>query len=140
MIEYIINYDFDLGGREKFSNWILFVIEELGFEAGEINYHFVSDEELHSLNMEYLNHDSYTDIISFDYTVGELILGDIFISVDRVKENALKFNYSFMEELCRVMIHGILHYCGFKDETESESAEMREREDWALKLFKIDFQ
>lgn len=139
MIEFEIAYDFQFAKEATLSRWIVFIIEELGYETGDICYHFITDEELYTLNVEYLNHNTLTDIISFDYTVGTVIHGDIFISVDRVKENAQQLNLAFDDELYRVMIHGILHYCGFKDGSDREAAEMREKENWALKLLKSDF-
>jgi probable rRNA maturation factor len=85
------------------------------------------------LNVEFLNHDTLTDIISFDYSVGKIIQGDIFISVERVAENAHDFNVSLHEELQRVMVHGVLHYCGYKDKSESDSKLMRQKEEHYLK-------
>ena len=93
---------------------------------------FCDDDYLYKLNVEFLNHDTLTDIISFDYTVGNLIQGDIFISIERVKDNANDFNVSFEEELKRVMAHGVLHYCGYKDKTEEESLQMRTKENYYL--------
>lgn len=139
MIEFEFTYDFQLNNREILAEWIGSIIEQLGYEIGDITYHFVTDEELYTLNVAYLNHDTLTDIISFDYTVGNFIHGEIFISVDRVKENASILNHSFEEELHRVMIHGILHYCGFGDGSDIEIQEMRNKEDWALKLLKSDY-
>ena len=93
---------------------------------------------LHALqNIEFLNHDTLTDIISFDYTMGKLISGDIFISIDRVIENAKTFNTDFNDELNRVMIHGILHYCGYKDKTDEDKSLMRSKEDYYLSLRKF---
>jgi rRNA maturation RNase YbeY len=95
----------------------------------------MSDSELLEFNRQYLNHDTYTDIISFDYSVGDIISGDILISVDRVRENSVEFCSAFHVELLRVMSHGVLHYLGFKDKTDKESRIMREQEDIAIKLF-----
>jgi rRNA maturation RNase YbeY len=83
--------------------------------------------------VEFLNHDTLTDIISFDYSVGKIVQGDIFISIERVAENAQDFNVSLSEELHRVMVHGVLHYCGYKDKSESETKVMREKEEYYLK-------
>ncbi|MCL4155294.1 UNVERIFIED_CONTAM: hypothetical protein GTU68_005674, partial [Idotea baltica] len=121
--------------KEAFlSEWILSIISEKNFSLGEINYIFCDDEYLHKLNVEFLNHDTLTDIISFDNTVGNLVSGDIFISVERVKENAIDFNVSFDEELYRVMIHGVLHYLGFNDKSEKDNLVMRKAENDALML------
>lgn len=136
MIDFNFNIFFELGNRTKLSEWIISVIHQLGFSAGTVMYHFVSDEELYDLNVEFLSHDTLTDIISFDYSDGKLISGEIFISVDRVSENADTFQTNFKEEIHLVMIHGILHFCGIKDETEEEKSIMRSKEEWALKLLK----
>lgn len=136
MIEFDYTTDFKLGNEEKLSTWIKSVIQKLGFQTGEILYHFVDDVSLHQLNVEFLNHDTFTDILSFDYSLGKEIHGEIFISVDRVRENAQEYKVDFKNELHRVMIHGILHYCGIKDESEKEASEMRGKEDWALSILK----
>lgn len=114
----------------RLSEWISSVIISEGFTEGEINYIFCSDDYLHKLNVEFLDHDTLTDIISFDYTMGKLISGDIFISIDRVKENASEYNVEFLDELTRVMVHGILHYCGYKDKTTEDSQTMRLKENF----------
>lgn len=132
MIEYNYNLDFQLENEEKISLWIKKTIRNYGFSLGEISYNFVSDEDLWKINMEFLNHDFYTDIISFDYKMGKQLNGEIFISIDRVRENALSFSTAFEEELHRVIIHGILHFCGVKDGTEEEEELMRKAEDRAL--------
>ncbi|MGY5355295.1 rRNA maturation RNase YbeY [Wenyingzhuangia sp. IMCC45467] len=127
----VFNYetDFELVNEEKYSYWISETIANEGFEEGDINYIFCDDEYLHKLNVEFLDHDTLTDIISFDYTMGKLISGDIFISVERVKDNAKDLKISFDEELPRVIIHGILHYCGFKDKTDEDAKQMRLKEE-----------
>lgn len=133
MINFNYELDFKLEDEYVTSSWVSKVISQEGYKEEEINYVFCDDAYLHKLNVEFLKHDTLTDIISFDYSVGKLIQGDIFISVERVIENAKDFNVSFMSELCRVIIHGVLHYCGYKDKTESEAALMREKEDYYLK-------
>jgi len=138
MIDFNYTTDFRLENEAIISDWIRGVIEELGFEVGDIMYHFCDDEALYKLNVEFLDHDTYTDIISFDYTMGKQIHGEIYISVDRVTENAQTYSQSFENEMYRVMIHGILHYCGFKDESDSEREEMRTKEDWALSRLTVD--
>jgi rRNA maturation RNase YbeY len=87
---------------------------------------------LHQLNVDFLDHDTLTDIISFDYSVGKELHGDVYISIDRVKENALDFKVDFSDELARVMIHGVLHYCGYKDKSTQEAELMRSNEDYYL--------
>lgn len=136
MIEFNSETAFKLDNELVTSNWISKCIEEYGFNEGEINYIFCDDEYLLKLNEEFLDHDTFTDIISFDYTLGKLISGDIFVSVERVQENAIKFNQSFENELNRVLIHGILHYIGFKDKTEEEKSVMRSEEEKCLLLKK----
>jgi rRNA maturation RNase YbeY len=126
--------DFELDNPDQISNWIKGVIDKEGKETGEITYIFCSDEYLHKVNMEHLNHDTYTDIITFNYCENNLINSDIFISIDRVKENAKQFNSSFFDELCRVIIHGILHLIGYDDKTSVQQKEMRAKEDFYLSL------
>jgi|SRR5690606_4075651 len=136
----IFNYetDFELSNESLYENWIDAIIESEGKEPGEINYIFCDDEYLLNINQQYLNHDTLTDIISFDYTIGDLISGDIFISIDRVKDNAKDFDVSFHVELLRVMSHGILHYCGYKDKTDSDSNLMRKKEQEKMNMFHVE--
>ena len=130
----IFNYetDFTIDNEDILSNWIHNCILSEGFEVGEINYIFCDDAYLLKLNIEFLQHDTLTDIISFDNTMGKLISGDIFISVERVAENAKIFDVSFDDELHRVMIHGVLHYLGYKDKTDNEKKAMRNKENQSL--------
>lgn len=134
MIEFNFETDFKLDNDTLLNEWISNVITSEGFEVGEVHYIFCDDEFLHKLNVEFLNHDTLTDVISFDYRMGNQINGEIFISVERVQDNAKDFNNSFEEELHRVMIHGILHFCGYKDKTDEEEALMRIKENEALSL------
>ncbi len=135
MISYEYSTDFKLSSEEGYTSWIRAVVELYNKEIGELTYRYMSDSELLEFNRQYLNHDTYTDIISFDYSVGDIISGDILISVDRVRENSVEFGSAFHVELLRVMSHGVLHYLGFKDKTDMESRIMREQEDIAIKLF-----
>ncbi|TCI92120.1 rRNA maturation RNase YbeY [Tenacibaculum sp. M341] len=137
MIHFNYELDFNLEEEEKTSNWILDCVEKEDFELGEINYIFCDDAYLHKINVEFLEHDTFTDIISFDYTLGKLISGDIFISIDRVKENATTYNVSFKEELHRVIIHGVLHYMGYKDKTDEQKQLMRDKENSCLKTLNL---
>ena len=132
MISYNYECDFELKNDEKFSLWLSSVIKEEGFNEGEINYIFCDDEYLLKLNKEFLQHDTLTDIISFDYTLGKQLNGDIYISVERVKENAEEFNEPFLNELSRVMVHGVLHYCGFKDKSGEDEQLMRLKENYYI--------
>lgn len=118
------------------NDWIKRVAASHGKKVGDIAYIFCSDEKMLEVNKEYLNHDYYTDIITFDYTEGDVIGGDIFISVDTVKSNSEEFNASFDNELHRILIHGILHLCGFKDKQTDDKAEMTRQEDSALSLLR----
>lgn len=135
MIEFNYETEFTLSNQEKITSWIENCISNEGFELGEINYIFCDDTYLHKLNVEFLNHDTLTDIISFDNTLGKIVNGDVFISIERVKDNALLFQTTFDEELHRVMIHGVLHYVGYKDKSEAEKEAMRNKENqYLLKL------
>ena len=129
MISYHYETDFLLQNEDHWANWISKVIQIEGCVEGEINYIFCSDDYLHKINLDFLNHDTLTDIISFDYSVGKQLHGDIYISVDRVSENAKDFNVEFSNELARVMVHGVLHYCGYKDKSDDDVKLMREKED-----------
>ena len=123
--------------RRETKNWIKKVIEHFNKKVGNITYIFCSDEEILRINKLYLNHDYYTDIITFDYSEKDKLSGDLFISLETVKTNSEKFNTEYEEELNRVMIHGILHLCGYDDKTNLMKHEMREKENEALKLTKI---
>jgi probable rRNA maturation factor len=120
--------------QNKLAEWISNVILSEGFEVGEINYIFCDDIYLHKINQEFLKHDTYTDIISFDYTLGKEVGGDIFISIERVLENAEKFNEVFENELHRVMIHGVLHFMGYKDKTKKDKILMRTKENEKISI------
>ena len=137
MITFNYETDFELGNEEKYSSWISAIIASENKSEGDINYIFCDDEYLHQINVEYLDHDTLTDIISFDYTIGNEIHGDIFISVERVQDNATDFNVSFANELLRVMAHGVLHYCGYKDKSEEDEQLMRSKEEEKIKLFHV---
>lgn len=138
MINFNYETDFTLGDEQAFSDWLSAVIVSEGKNEGEINYIFCDDDYLHKINVEYLDHDTLTDIISFDYTVGNELNGDIFVSVERVADNAKDFNVSFAEELKRVLSHGILHYCGYKDKSEEEAQLMRQKEEEKIKMFHVE--
>jgi probable rRNA maturation factor len=138
MINFNYETDFTLDNEEAIAAWLTNVITSENKKEGEINYIFCDDEYLHKINLEYLNHDTLTDIISFDYTMGNEISGDIFVSVERVKDNANDFNVAFDEELKRVLVHGVLHYCGYKDKGEAEEQLMRSKEDEKIALFHVE--
>ena len=126
---------FELENEQNLKKWISNVVLRRGKAVGNISYLFCDDNYLLGVNRQYLNHDTYTDIITFDYVVGNLVSGDIMISVDRVGENAEKFGVPFEQELHRVVIHGVLHLLGQGDKTDSEAAEMRRLENEALDLW-----
>lgn len=138
MINFNYETDFNLDNEEAIAAWLSNVIVSENKKEGEINYIFCDDEYLHKINLEYLNHDTLTDIISFDYTMGNELSGDVFVSIERVKDNAKDFNVVFEEELKRVLVHGVLHYCGYKDKGEAEELLMRSKEDEKIALFHVE--
>ena len=135
MISFNYETDFELEKEESVANWISSVISEEQYKVGEINYIFCDDDYLLKLNIEFLNHDTLTDIISFDYTIGNEVHGDIYISIERVKENANDFSVDFESELNRVMVHGVLHYCGYKDKSKDDERQMRLKENYYIAKF-----
>jgi rRNA maturation RNase YbeY len=135
MISFNYEVEFQLPSEEQISKWLSEVIVSENRKEGDINYVFCDDDYLHKLNVEFLHHDTLTDIISFDNSVGKELHGDIFISVERVQENASDFKQDFEDELKRVMVHGVLHYCGYKDKSEAESKTMRDKENHYLNRF-----
>jgi probable rRNA maturation factor len=132
MITFNYEMNFKLEEEKSIESWVKKMILFHDCEEGEVNYIFCDDAYLHKLNIEFLKHDTLTDIISFDNSIGKLINGDIYISIERVEENANDFKVSFLEELQRVMIHGVLHCLGFKDKTEDDQKEMTIQENKAL--------
>jgi len=139
MITFNYETDFKLVDEAVYSKWISEVITSENRKEGEINYIFCDDDYLHKINVEFLNHDTLTDIISFDYCVGKELHGDIYISIERVRDNASEFNVPFHDELSRVMVHGVLHYCGYKDKTDEQKKIMRSKEEHYMELL-TDFQ
>ena len=129
------NLDFELENESKVKKWISAVVNAQNSRVGNINYLFCDDAYLININRTYLNHDTYTDIITFDYVEGNVVSGDIMISVERVKENAALFSSTFEQELHRVVIHGVLHLLGQADKTDEEATEMRKKEEAALALW-----
>jgi len=132
MITFNYETNFKLEEEKFIESWVQKMILIHECEEGEVNYIFCDDVYLHKLNMEFLKHDTLTDIISFDNSMGKLINGDIYISIERIVENAKDYKVSFLEELQRVMIHGVLHCLGFKDKTEEDQKEMTIQENKAL--------
>jgi probable rRNA maturation factor len=117
--------------------WIKSVIEEEGYALQELNFILCSDEYLLRINQQYLNHDTYTDVITFDNSEAlKMIVGDIFISLERIQENAKEFKHTVADELCRVMAHGTLHLLGYKDKSKAAKTLMTEKEDYYLATLK----
>ena len=129
------NTKFNLKNKTQIKKWIVEVIKRAGKQPGDLGYVFCNDEYLLQANIEYLNHDTYTDIITFDYVEDGVISGDMMISVDRVGENATTFGVAFEQELRRVIIHGVLQLLGTKDNSDKDAANMRQLEEEALKLY-----
>ena len=134
MITFNYETEFELTIKTKMASWISKSIGNEAFKEGDINYIFCDDNYLLDINVKHLKNNELTDIISFDYSLGKILSGDIFISIDRVRENALKFEANFDDELQRVIIHGILHFCGYKDKTKEDKRLMRKKEDYYLSL------
>ena len=134
MVVYTSENTFVLKKDKELSKWIEFTIHSENMELGEINYIFCNDNYLLEINIKQLKHNTLTDIISLDYTVGTIVSGDIYVSTDRVEENAKNLQIDFEDELHRVMIHGILHYCDYKDKSKEQKLLMRSKEDYYLSL------
>ena len=132
MISFYSEVPFEISDSDATVLWLSSIIYQENYNEGEVSIVFCDDEFLHKLNVEFLNHDTLTDVISFDYSIGKEIHGEIFISIERVRENANEFNQNFDTELSRVMAHGVLHYCGYKDKSTSEAAIMRSKEEFYL--------
>jgi rRNA maturation RNase YbeY len=124
--------EFELKQSNAIEEWLKSVIKAEGSTLGELNYIFCSDEYLYKMNVEYLQHDTYTDVITFQYAE-EVVHGDVFISIDRIHDNAAHFDVTIEEELSRVLVHGLLHLLGYKDKTEIEQTEMTSKENYYLK-------
>jgi len=138
MIAFHFKSELVIQKKADYADWINRVVDSEGFSVGQIDYIFCTDDYLLKLNKDYLNHDTFTDIITFDYTEGKIISGDIFISTDRVQDNAKKFDVEFSNELKRVMSHGILHLAGFGDKSKEEKDIMRLKEDEKIKMFHVE--
>ncbi len=137
-INFYSENEFILEDEARYASWIENVITSEGKTLEEISYIFCDDEYLLKINMDYLDHDTYTDIITFDYSVGKILHGEIYISTERVRENSETFNVKFEDELRRVLSHGILHLSGYKDKTEEEATLMRSKEEEKMKLFHVE--
>ena len=137
-VEYAYNTKFKLSNEKSVSCWLNQVVVSERRVLGVLTYAFFNDEDLKKMNIKYLNHDHYTDVISFKDSSDEKVGGDIAISVDRVIENAKHFNVSFDEELRRVMVHGLLHFLGFNDKTKEDKLKMTQTESLKMKMFHVE--
>ena len=136
-IEFVYNIDFILPNETKYSSWLIDVARSEGFSLKKLVYAFFNDEDLKGLNSKHLNHNFYTDVLSFDDSLGKEISGNIAISIERVKENAKRYSPSFDDELKRVMVHGLLHLMGYNDSTPDEVNLIRAKEEKMLRLFHV---
>ena len=132
MISFSAETSFELSNPQLTGAWLGSIISQEGYSEGEVSVVFCDDKYLFKLNVEFLNHDTLTDVIGFNYSLSNEIHGEIYISIDRVEDNAVEFSQAFEIELLRVMAHGILHFCGYNDKTDLESSLMRAKEDFYL--------
>ena len=135
MINYFSSTSFSIKDKPRLTSWIEEVINKESRLLEELVFNFCSDESLLKINKEFLKHDTLTDVITFDYSASKAVSGEVFISVDRVRENAKEFHQDFNDEIRRVMIHGVLHLCGYKDKTPKDKALMSEMENRHLAFF-----
>ena len=135
MISFNYETEFELSNEHQISNWLSNVILSENKKVGDINYIFCDDDHLLQVNKDFLNHDYYTDVITFDYVKGKTISADIFVSLPRILDNSSTLSNAFNSELLRVLAHGVLHLCGYKDKTDEEISEMRQKEDYYLSIF-----
>lgn len=135
----VFNYqtDFELSNEVHYSKWLEAIATSESKSIGEISYVFCDDDFLHDLNVNYLNHDTLTDVITFDYCDDDFLNGEIYISIDRVKDNAVDFDVDLKSELHRVMSHGLLHLCGYGDKTEYDQMVMRFLEEEKMNMFHV---
>ncbi len=138
MINFYYENNFNLDNESKIRHWIHNVITSESYVLEEINYIFCDDNYLHKINLQFLNHDTYTDIITFDNSIKTNIISDIYISTERVQENAILYKVDFFDELLRVIIHGILHLCGYSDKTDDDKKNMRLIENKKIKMFHVE--
>jgi rRNA maturation RNase YbeY len=135
MLKFSSNTSFRLASQKRISLWLLAVISSEEKVLKEVSFNFCNDQELLKVNQEFLSHDNLTDIITFDYSDPSGIMGEVLISTERVKDNALDFDQLFDVELRRVMVHGILHLCGYKDKSDDEKILMTKKEDFYLSRY-----
>lgn len=138
MIEVFYETDFELVNLDKYVDWVSRIIVNEDKTLGLINYVFCDDKYLLALNQEHLGHDTYTDIITFDYSQENELISDIYISIERVKENARTFNQKVQMEILRVMAHGVLHLCGYNDKNDMDKNLMRIKEEESINMFHVE--
>jgi len=138
MIDFQYETNFELEDTNKYTNWIIKIVKSENAIIGDLGYIFCSDNYLYELNQKYLKHNSFTDIITFDYSAKKVISGEVYISIDRIRENAVKFNEEFKNELLRVMAHGVLHLLGYKDKSKLDKKGMRIKEDEKINMFHVE--
>tara|TARA_B100001057_G_scaffold155731_1_gene155994 strand:+ start:1540 stop:1959 length:420 start_codon:yes stop_codon:yes gene_type:complete len=137
-LEFIYSTDYSLSNEKLHSDWIINVVLSENFHVGNVVFAFFDDQEVKKLNKKFLNKNYYTDVISFDESRDRLINGNIAISVDRVKENAINFKCTFPDEMRRVMVHGLLHFMGYNDQNEESIKIMRKKENEKIKMFHVE--
>ena len=138
MIEFVNHKDFTLSSPSCYAKWLSAVIVEEQFIEGEVSVVFYTDSQLFDLNIRHLKHDTFTDIITFDYSQGKILSGDLCISFQRVQDNAVIYDVSFSDEIARVMVHGVLHLCGYKDKTKEDQTTMTQKEDYYLSKLRLN--
>ncbi len=138
MIEFYFETDFELHDKKRFVEWVAQIVTSEGRESGDLSFVFCDDTYLLEINQKFLGHDSLTDVITFNYSDDNILFGDVFISIERLKENSCKFNSEFVDELRRVMAHGVLHLLGYDDKSDKDSKEMRAKEEEKMKLFHVE--
>jgi|SRR5690606_10872668 len=138
MIDFHFNSDFQIQDKTKYSDWVSGIVRSEGYLPGQLDYIFCTDAALLEVNLQYLGHDTLTDIISFDYTQGKTVSGDIFLSTERVGENAKQYGVSFDNELRRVMSHGLLHLMGYGDKEAEDIRTMRAKEEEKMAMFHVE--
>ena len=134
MVSFFYQNNFKVRNELSLEKWIKFIEDQELKEAGELNFILCEDNYLLDMNVKYLKHNTLTDVITFDYTIDNIISGDVYISIERVQENASDLDLHLLDELNRVMVHGVLHLCGYKDKTDEELSLMRSKEDYYLSL------
>lgn len=140
MIEFYFETEFDLQEKDRYARWVSKIGRSERREIGDFSFVFCDDTYLLEMNRRFLEHDAFTDVITFDYSNDEVVSGEVFISIDRLKENSYKYNTAFFDELRRVMAHGVLHLLGYDDKSDEDSKRMRAKEEEKMKLFHVEHQ